>query len=72
MAHQELGAELLKRVEADLADYAIVEQFPRMEGRQMVMVLQPRKEKAKSGTKKSVTEDSSAESEINEDMEQGD
>lgn len=42
MAHQELGLEMLKRVEADLQDYAVVEQFPKLEGRQMVMVLQPR------------------------------
>ncbi|MDH5634031.1 MAG: translation initiation factor IF-3 [Gammaproteobacteria bacterium] len=42
MAHQELGLEMLKRVEADLAEYASVEQFPRLEGRQMVMVLQPK------------------------------
>ena len=40
---------MLKRVEADLLDYAVVEQFPKMEGRQMVMVLQPHKNpKAKS------------------------
>lgn len=43
MAHQELGRELLKRVETDTADEASVEQFPRMEGRQMVMMLSPRK-----------------------------
>ena len=43
MAHQELGMKLLKRVEADLADLAVVEQFPKMEGRQMVMVLAPKK-----------------------------
>jgi translation initiation factor IF-3 len=43
MAHQELGVELLKRVEADLADYGTVEQFPKMEGRQLVMVLAPKK-----------------------------
>ena len=43
MAHQELGLKLLKRVEADLAEYGIVEQFPRMEGRQMVMVIGPKK-----------------------------
>ena len=43
MAHQELGRDLLKRVEADLEEYGSVEQFPRMEGRQMVMVLAPRK-----------------------------
>lgn len=43
MAHQELGMKLLKRVEADLADLAVVEQFPKMEGRQMVMVMAPKK-----------------------------
>ncbi len=43
MTHQELGYNLLKRVEADLAPYGLVEQFPKMEGRQMVMVLAPRK-----------------------------
>ena len=43
MAHQELGRDLLKRVETDLADETVVEQFPRMEGRQMVMMLSPKK-----------------------------
>lgn len=43
MAHQELGVELLKRVEKDLEDYATVEQFPKMEGRQLVMVMAPKK-----------------------------
>jgi len=43
MAHQEFGLELLKRVEQDLAELALVEQFPRLEGRQMVMMLAPRK-----------------------------
>lgn len=43
MTHQELGYNLLKRVEADLMDHGVVEQFPKMEGRQMVMVLAPRK-----------------------------
>ncbi|GIT27910.1 MAG: translation initiation factor IF-3 [Gammaproteobacteria bacterium] len=42
MAHRELGMEMLKRVEADLADIALVEQAPAMEGRQMVMVLAPK------------------------------
>ncbi len=41
MAHQELGLQLLKRVEEDLADYGSVEQYPRLEGRQMVMVIGP-------------------------------
>jgi translation initiation factor IF-3 len=49
MAHQELGKELLKRVEADLAEYGTVEQFPKMEGRQMIMVIAPKKrEKGKA------------------------
>ncbi|WP_456297906.1 translation initiation factor IF-3 [Alloalcanivorax mobilis] len=45
MAHQELGRELLSRVEADLAEYGSVEQYPNMEGRQMIMVLSPGKKK---------------------------
>lgn len=43
MAHQDLGMELLKRVEGDLSEYGIVEQRPRLEGRQMVMVVNPKK-----------------------------
>ncbi len=43
MAHRELGAQLLKRVEQDLSELATVEQFPKLEGRQMVMVMAPRK-----------------------------
>jgi len=43
MAHRELGAQLLKRVEADLSELAAVEQFPKLEGRQMVMVMAPKK-----------------------------
>jgi len=43
MAHQELGKKLLQRVEQDLLEFGTVEQFPRMEGRQMVMVLSPKK-----------------------------
>ncbi|MGH8731725.1 MAG: translation initiation factor IF-3 [Burkholderiales bacterium] len=43
MAHQEFGVKLLERVKADLEPYGAVEQFPKMEGRQMVMVLSPRK-----------------------------
>ncbi len=45
MAHQELGMELLKRVEQDLEEYGAVEQHPKMEGRQMIMVLGPKKKK---------------------------
>ncbi len=43
MAHQELGLELLKRIEEDLKDFGAVEQFPKMEGRQMVMVVAPKR-----------------------------
>lgn len=43
MAHQELGLDILQRVEKDVADETVVEQRPRMEGRQMVMMLSPRK-----------------------------
>jgi translation initiation factor IF-3 len=42
-AHRELGLKLLRRVENDLADLSTVEQQPQMEGRQMVMVLSPKK-----------------------------
>jgi translation initiation factor IF-3 len=42
-AHRELGLKLLRRVEADLSDISAVEQQPQMEGRQMVMVLGPKK-----------------------------
>ena len=42
-AHRELGLDLLRRVEADLAEISVVEQQPQMEGRQMVMVLGPKK-----------------------------
>jgi translation initiation factor IF-3 len=45
MAHQELGMELLKRVETDLAEYGAVEQQPKMEGRQLIMVIAPKKRK---------------------------
>lgn len=45
MAHQELGMELLMRVKADLAEVGVVEQEPKMEGRLMVMVLAPKKNK---------------------------
>ena len=43
MAHQELGVNLLKRVEADLKDHGQVEQWPKLEGRQMIMILAPKK-----------------------------
>ncbi len=43
MAHKELGAQLLQRVRTDLEELVIVEQMPQLEGRQMVMVLAPKK-----------------------------
>ena len=43
MAHKELGMVLLKRIEGDLEEFGSVEQFPKLEGRQMVMVLAPKK-----------------------------
>jgi translation initiation factor IF-3 len=56
MAHQEFGVRLLERVKADLEPVGIVEQFPKLEGRQMVMVLAPKKKgvpaKAKPRAKK--------------------
>jgi len=43
MAHQELGAAMLERIRDSLAEEVVVEQFPRMEGRQMVMLVSPKK-----------------------------
>jgi translation initiation factor IF-3 len=45
MAHQEIGMELIKRIEADLEPHAAVEQHAKMEGRQLTMVLAPKKKK---------------------------
>ncbi len=49
MAHQELGVQLLDRIEQDLAEYGTVEQRPKMEGRQLVMVFAPKKGGKKQG-----------------------
>jgi translation initiation factor IF-3 len=43
MAHQDIGANLLARVRKDLEEYGSVEQMPQMEGRQMIMVIAPKK-----------------------------
>jgi translation initiation factor IF-3 len=43
MVHQELGSQMLERIEGDLTGLAAVEQLPKLEGRQMVMVLAPKK-----------------------------
>jgi translation initiation factor IF-3 len=45
LAHQELGMEMMQRIEKDLADLGVVEQQPKMEGRQIVMVIAPKKKK---------------------------
>ena len=45
MAHQEIGMRQIERIRTDLQDYATVEQMPKMEGRQMVMILAPSKKK---------------------------
>lgn len=45
MAHQELGMEMLKRIENDLEELGNVEQFPKMEGRQLTMVIAPKSKK---------------------------
>jgi translation initiation factor IF-3 len=45
MAHQDLGAKLLERVRNDVEDLAVVESMPRLEGRQMIMMLGPKKKK---------------------------
>ncbi len=47
ITHQELGLRQLERIQNDLADIAVVEQMPKLEGRQMVMVLAPAKKKVK-------------------------
>jgi translation initiation factor IF-3 len=47
MAHMELGTFLLKRVEEDMQEYANVDQYPQSEGRQMTMLLVPKKRQAK-------------------------
>jgi translation initiation factor IF-3 len=43
MRHQELGIELAKRIQGDISEIGVVDQFPRMEGRQMTMMISPRK-----------------------------
>lgn len=45
MAHQDIGMRQIERIKVDLQDYASVEQMPKMEGRQMVMILAPLRKK---------------------------
>jgi translation initiation factor IF-3 len=44
MAHQELGRDMLERIRDDMAEETVVEQFPKMEGRQMVMLISPKRQ----------------------------
>lgn len=53
MSHQELGIDMLKRIEADLKEYGVVEVYPKLEGRQMTMVVAPRAGGARAKTEKS-------------------
>ncbi len=46
LSHRELGMDLLKRIETDLQEHAIVEQFPKMEGKQLSMTLAPKRKKS--------------------------
>lgn len=46
LSHKDLGMDLLKRIETDLVEHAAVEQFPKMEGKQMSMTLAPKKKKS--------------------------
>ena len=52
ITHQELGMALLQRIREELADLIVVEQFPRLEGRQMIMMIAPAKKKMGSGQSK--------------------
>ena len=45
MAHQELGDQMVKKIAADIVEEAVIEQYPRMEGRLMVMMIAPKKNK---------------------------
>lgn len=45
ITHQELGMAMLERIKADTAELALVEQMPKLEGRQMIMMLSPKKKK---------------------------
>ena len=60
MAHQEIGMRLIERVRADLEEYGVVEQFPKMEGRQMVMVLSPKPRKKEKEVKQKVAKTTEA------------
>jgi translation initiation factor IF-3 len=56
MAHQEFGVRLLERIRNDLEPYSLVESFPRLEGRQMVMLLAPKKTQVQAPPKAPATQ----------------
>jgi len=56
ITHQEIGMALLNRMRADLADLIVVEQFPKLEGRQMVMMIAPGKKKSGAAAPKPASE----------------
>ena len=45
LSHQELGVELLERVKQDISEYASIDSFPKLEGRQLVMMVSPKSKK---------------------------
>ena len=60
ITHQELGLALLQRIRDELADLIVVEQFPKLEGRQMIMMIAPGRKKAGGGAPKAATEPATA------------
>ena len=60
ITHQELGLALLQRIRDDLGDTILVEQFPKLEGRQMIMMIAPGRKKAGGGAAKPITESAPA------------
>ena len=62
ITHQELGMALLNRIRDELADLIVVEQFPRLEGRQMIMMIAPGRKKSGGGAPKPAPEAASASS----------
>ncbi|NDZ12086.1 translation initiation factor IF-3 [Variovorax sp. WS11] len=60
ITHQELGLALLQRIRDDLGDTIVVEQFPKLEGRQMIMMIAPGRKKGGGGTAKPATEPTTA------------
>jgi len=51
ITHQEIGMALLQRIREELADLIVVEQFPKLEGRQMIMMIAPGKKKVGGAVK---------------------